>query len=125
MPEKGWKSITVRETVVKKLKTMYDQDIQRPQNQKFGAWVDETITGLIDYEDFIRKHAMLRFKGAFGNEIHIYDSFKQSNVIVTIDGAAKTLRCEFDPSNPSCIHIGFCYGLKDTARILKHYGVKN
>ena len=125
MPQKGWKSLTIKEEVFNKVYERY----KREDNPfiAFAAWVSQYLLEKIEEDDFLAKYAPgLSFIAAEGNTVFIKDWFIDRIVEVEIhdQGIGKRFlycrHCERD----DCLHVGFCFAIREVNKILVEKGFK-
>lgn len=56
--------------------------------------------------------------------LHLFDYKLNKSIDISIDEVKKELICETDKRN-DCLHVGFCYAIPETYKILIDYGFKN
>ena len=125
VPEKGWRTISIREEQLKELKRKFKNDTNRPSDQKFSPWLEDIVSKTIENEKKIMKYGpflkILHFKDT--DEIILYD-YKPNKVIhVYIRKDKKELQCDHCKKT-NCIHIGFCYGVKEICDKLLDLGFR-
>ena len=128
MPAKGFKILTIKENLYNKLMSMYEEAVNTKKTQApFTTWVSDYILEKTEEDELLRRHApFLNFIGAYGNEVHIADYFEDK--IVTVEfhdqGIGKKImhcrHCERD----DCLHIGFCFAIKEVNKVLIERGFK-
>jgi hypothetical protein len=124
LPKQGQKSITLRADTVAALKALYNGDRKRPLNQSFTSYVHNVLLEHIEHSRKMQAYGnFLEYINARDNEIFLQDNRKNETVTVWVDGANKALICRTDKSD-SCIHVGFCYAVREVYDILIDAGFK-
>jgi hypothetical protein len=124
MPKPGWKTVSLREETLKKLRDMYETDVGRPRSQKLTAYIDELLGRILAREKRMRLHGFfMKFEGAGENHMTIFDNMKRKSVTIWIDSKEKVLRCKEDNST-ICMHVGFCYAIDEVLHTLINKGFK-
>jgi hypothetical protein len=125
MPYKGWTTLTITTELYNKLKERYKQE-NKPLIA-FTPWVSQYLLEKLEEDELLRRRApFLNFIGAYGNEVHIADYFEDK--IVTVEfhdqGIGKKImycrHCERD----DCLHVGFCFAIKEVNKVLIERGFK-
>src|SRR6266849_9269235 len=94
---KGWSTVAVVEGLKERLETIYEKDLKRPQNQKFGAWLNNHLLEFADYQQKIEQYGQfLEFVEAMDNRISIFDHKLGKSIAIFINSHRKELECEFD-----------------------------
>ncbi len=131
MPQKGWKSILIREGIYNKLQEKYIKVVEREKNiieeqlTSFTYWVNNYLLDVIEEDELLSKYApALSFIGVEGNTIFIKDDLKDRIVEVkAYVMPTKILWCE-ECNSSDCLHVGFSFAIKEVNRILIERGFK-
>jgi hypothetical protein len=120
----GWTPISVTVQLSERLRSIYDVDKNRPENQKFGAWVNNLLFKYVEFNQDLRKYGpFLEFKSTSENMIHLFDHKLNKSVDVYINGKKKELQCENHNRN-DCLHIGYCFAIPEVYKVLIESGFK-
>ncbi len=125
---KGWRTLIVREETFNRLRASYEKHKEwhryKEKNITFTAWLDGYIlTSLEDYELLQRYAPALEYIGTTANTIIIKDYLKDVIAEVELSADDKSLYCRYCETD-NCIHIGFCFAIKDVNRILIKHGFR-
>ena len=123
MPPGGWKTVSVRITILSGLHDMYKEDDKRPENQEFSGWLDLVLKKMIEHYKAQKKygHFFEFIDIRKGEEVLFFDHFRKENISVTIDSTNKKLICSHDRRS-DCAHIGFCLGVPEVYKVLIENG---
>lgn len=108
------------------LEALYNKDKKRPRNQSLSGYVENLLLQHLDYNKKMREYGpFLEYIDARDNEIFLKDNHQKQNkaVTVSIDGAEKRLICQLHHTD-SCVHVGFCYGVKEIYEVLIDSGFR-
>lgn len=109
----GWETLQVRTEVKKKLNELWMKDPSKPKGQKFYGWVNSKLTELAEHEERLERYgAFIKYLGAVDNFVNLFDSQLNKSITIWIDGHKKTLKCDLHQRD-DCVHVGFCYGVKE------------
>jgi len=122
---RNWVTITISKELYNKLRERYEAEKKR--FVAFTPWVSDYILERLEEDELLRRYGrFLSFIGTHGNEVHIADYFE--NRIVEVEfhdqGIGKKImycrHCERD----DCLHVGFCFAIKEVNKILIERGFK-
>jgi hypothetical protein len=122
----GWTAISIREEIKSRLEEIYKRDRKRPQNQKFSAWFDNMLEGLVDYDEKLERYgALLETESLSDHSIILMDKMIGKHVFIVVDPLRKDkpLYCEKDLST-DCIHVGYCMALPELYKLLIDHGLR-
>jgi len=128
MPAKGFKTLTIKENLYNKLMSMYEEAVSTKKTQApFTTWVSDYILEKTEEDELLRRHApFLSFIGTYENVVHIADYLENRIVEVAFydQGIGKKIMhcryCERD----DCLHVGFCFAIREVNKILIERGFK-
>ena len=125
MPEGKWRTITVREEIYKTLQNVYERKVKTKRFDKtFTSWVNDLLLeNLEDYEILQRYSPALEFLTTTTNTVVIKDYLKDVIAEVELRADDKSLYCKHCATD-NCIHIGFCFAIKEVNRVLAKYGFR-
>lgn len=125
MPKPGWTTITVSDERFRGIKSIFENDKRRPQNQRFGSWFDNLLHEMIAYEEDLQKYgSFISIETISENHIILSDHITKKHIFVNLNSQAKRLECEQDNAS-DCIHVGFCLAIPSIYRILVKRGFKD
>jgi hypothetical protein len=122
---RNWVTITISKELYNKLRERYEAEKRR--FVAFTPWVSDYILERLEEDELLRRYGrFLSFIGTYGNEVHIADYFE--NRIVEVEfhdqGIGKKIMycryCERD----DCLHVGFCFAIREVNKILIERGFK-
>lgn len=121
---KGWVTLNVRE-VKEKLQQIYGIDKKRPESQKFGNWLDNLLTEMVDHDERVRKYGkLLEVISCDDNHVLIKDNWQGKHFFVEISSKANgTLYCQEDASS-TCLHVGYGLALPQVYKALIQKGFR-
>lgn len=120
----GWVTVAVRKSLKQKLENLYESDVFRPRNQKFTAWLDGRLSKIAWIEEIELYRHFVKLMNLGADYIDLFDTKKNENVKVWINSEKQRLECEVDPTNPLCLHIGYCWQLEKVAKVLSNRGMR-
>ena len=129
MPRQGWKTISIREEVLRKAEEKYREDKESKSVPfiAFTDWFNNLIWSVLESEEYLYRYSPgLSYIGAEGNTVYIKDHFEDRIVEVEIhdQGIGKRFlycrHCERD----DCLHVGFCFAIREVNKILVEKGFK-
>jgi hypothetical protein len=122
---RNWVTITISKELYNKLRERYEAEKKR--FVAFTPWVSDYILERLEEDELLRRYGrFLSFIGTHSNEVHIADYFE--NRIVEVEfhdqGIGKKImycrHCERD----DCLHVGFCFAIREVNKILIERGFK-
>ena len=110
----GWRTVSIKEDRLEKLKEIFDTDNKKPKNQYFNAWLDNLLLNMVEHQERIRKYGpFLEFLNMKNIEEIILSDYKLDKIIhIFIKKEKKELHCDYCKKN-NCVHIGFCYNVPE------------
>lgn len=125
MPAKGWVSLTISEALYNKLKERYK--LANKPLIPFTPWVSQYILEKLEEDEYLYRYAPgLQFIGVEDNIVDIRDFFIDRIVEVEIHdrGIGKRfLYCRYCERD-DCLHVGFCFAIREVNKILVERGFK-
>ncbi|MEM4365459.1 MAG: hypothetical protein QXJ44_06070 [Candidatus Nitrosocaldus sp.] len=125
MPGKGWKAINIREEIYYRLLERYKSTTT--PFVTFPAWINKYIIEKLEEDELLSKYAPgLGFIGTEQNIVYIKDHFIDKIVEVEIhdEGISKRfLYCRYCERD-DCLHVGFCFAIREVNKILVERGFK-
>ena len=122
MPKEGWRTVSIKEDRLEKLKEIFDNDYKKPKNQYFNAWLDNLLLNLVDHQENVQKYGpfleVLNMKNA--EEITLSDYKLDKIIHVFIKKDKKELQCDHCKKT-NCVHIGFCYNVPEIYKKLVQF----
>jgi hypothetical protein len=121
---KGWRTVNIRETRLKDLHNLFEDDRRRPKTQEFSGWLDNLLLVYAEFQKELKQYGpFIEYKDANENIIYLYDHRIKSSVDVYINGKKKKLECESDNTD-CCAHVGFCFAIPEVYKVLIEAGFK-
>jgi hypothetical protein len=120
---KGWITISIREEIRQKLESIYLRDPKKPRNQRFNAWLDNLLFGIVEYDEKLQEYgAFLQVESIGDAHVLLMDNLTGKHVVIQISrkGSGKpgqALYCEQHLST-DCLHVGFCQALPEVFKVL-------
>ena len=122
---KGFKVITVREEVYNRIYKLYKETSRKYDN--FTSWATEYLLEKVEEDELLRQYAPgLNFISTEGNVVFIKDWFIDRIVEVEIhdqDIGKRFLYCRHC-EREDCMHVGFCFAIREVNKILVEKGFK-
>lgn len=124
MGKDGWDNISVRDEIKIKIKQIWKEDKNKPDNQSFGNYFETVLVKIIEeHNKPDEREPFLQFIHSVDNTIILRDNFLHKPVVLTINAEKQKLHCEHH-DNEDCIHVGFCFGVKKVYDVLISSGFK-
>lgn len=129
MPKGKWKTVSVREEVLKKAEEVYkvDKEAKSIPFIAFTDWINNLLWSVLEESEYLYRYApSLEFIGITGNVIDIADRFIERIVEVEIhdQGIGKRfLYCRYCERD-DCLHVGFAFAIREVNKILVERGFK-
>ncbi len=118
---KGYTQIVLKEEEAKRIEEFIKSD-KRFEGRTFSNAAKTILLEYIEYHDYLRRYGpFLKFIGAEGNLIFIYDHFIDR--IVEVEVHDRMLYCRYH-GNSECAHIGFCFAVPEIYTVLSEKGFK-
>ncbi|GIU72418.1 MAG: hypothetical protein KatS3mg003_1897 [Candidatus Nitrosocaldaceae archaeon] len=124
MPRKGWKTVLMREEVYERFRENYEQ--HKPKIKKtFTGWLNEYLIEVIEGRaEIMRKAPALEFVGIMSDgSIAIKDHFEDKLIEVEPHGDKRLLYCRYCEKD-DCLHVGFCFAIREVNNELVKRGFK-
>ena len=122
---RNWITITISKELYNKLKERYETEKKR--FIAFTPWVSDYMLEKLEEDELLRRYSpFLSYIGAYGNEVHIADYFENRIVEVEIHDygiGKKIMYCRYCERD-DCLHVGFCFGIREVNKMLIERGFK-
>ncbi|WP_103287627.1 hypothetical protein [Candidatus Nitrosocaldus islandicus] len=135
MTRKGWKNIIIREDIYNKFYEKYERYASKERKiinapvTSFTTWINKYMLEVLEEDELLSRYApALEYIGISesDNTIAIKDHFEDRIVEVEIHdrGIGKRfLYCRYCERD-DCLHVGFCFAIREVNKILVERGFK-
>jgi len=125
MPRGGYANLSIKPELYSKLYAIYEK--KRKGSITFTSWLLDIVFEHLEEDELLSRYAPgLEFIGADGNTVFIKDWFEDRIVEVIIhDGGIgkRFLFCRYCERD-DCLHVGFCFGIREVNKVLVERGFK-
>jgi hypothetical protein len=121
----GYKNIAIKEFVFNKLWELYQKQ-ENPKVVAFTTWLTEYLLENLEEDDYLQRYSPgLSFISAQENVVYIKDYFIDRIVEVEVHAqeSKRFLYCRYC-NKDDCLHIGFCFAIREVNKILVDKGFK-
>jgi len=126
MPRKGFRVIGLKEFIVNALEERYKQEC-KTEVIPFATWLGNYLLEKLEEDELLNRYAPgLEFIDVSGDTVFIKDWFEDRivEVIVRDYGIGKRfLYCRYCERD-DCLHVGFCFGIREVNKVLVERGFK-
>jgi len=126
MPRKGFRVIGLKEFIVNALEERYKQEC-KTEVIPFATWLGNYLLEKLEEDELLNRYAPgLEFIDVSGDTVFIKDSFEDRiiEVIVRDYGIGKRfLYCRYCERD-DCLHVGFCFAIREVNKMLIERGFK-
>ncbi|GIU71944.1 MAG: hypothetical protein KatS3mg003_1423 [Candidatus Nitrosocaldaceae archaeon] len=122
---KGWKGAMIREEIYNKAKLLFEAEKHRVKARTFTDWLNNILFELLEEREVLsRKAPALEFLDiASDGSIVIKDHFEDRVVEVEPHGDKRLLYCRYCEKD-DCLHVGFCFAIREVHEELRNRGFK-
>ncbi|MEM1971215.1 MAG: hypothetical protein QXM92_01980 [Candidatus Anstonellales archaeon] len=127
MARKGWRTVAIREELLKKALESYEEFKKDRPYTAFTDYINNLLWSVLEEDRYLSRYAPgLQFIGLDQNVVYVKDHFIDRIVEVEIhdEGISKRfLYCRYCERD-DCLHVGFCFAIREVNKILVERGFK-